>query len=40
MNEIHLPHLRQAIKVARRARIHGNHPFGAILVDPNNVVIL
>lgn len=40
MDEIHVGHLRRAIEVARRARAHGNHPFGAILVDGNNVVIL
>ncbi len=40
MDEPHLQHLRQAIEVARRSREHGNHPFGAILVDENNVVIL
>lgn len=40
MDEIHLRHLRRAIEVARSARAHGNHPFGAILVDENNVVIL
>jgi tRNA(Arg) A34 adenosine deaminase TadA len=28
-----LAHLRAAIEVAARARAHGNHPFGAILVD-------
>ncbi len=40
MNEIYLQHLRQAIAVARRSREHGNHPFGAILVDENNMVLL
>lgn len=40
MDEIHLHHLRRAIEVARRAREKGNHPFGAILVDENNVVLL
>jgi tRNA(Arg) A34 adenosine deaminase TadA len=40
MHEIHLPHLRRAIAVASRAREHGNHPFGAILVDENNRVLL
>ena len=40
MNPIDLGHLRTAIQVAREARDHGNHPFGAILVDDNNQVLL
>ncbi len=36
----HLQHLRRAIAVAQRSRRHGNHPFGAILVDENNIVLL
>jgi len=32
--------LRQAIQVAQRARAKGNHPFGAVLVDENDVVLL
>ena len=40
MNNIDLEHLRTAIEVARQAREHGNHPFGAILVDENNQVLL
>ncbi|MBI1879081.1 MAG: nucleoside deaminase [Chloroflexi bacterium] len=40
MQETHIEHLRRAIAVARRARKHGNHPFGAILVDENNGVLL
>ena len=40
MHELDLQYLRQAIAVARRAREHGNHPFGAILVSENNVVLL
>jgi tRNA(Arg) A34 adenosine deaminase TadA len=40
VDEIHLYYLRRAIAVARRARENGNHPFGAILVDKNNVVLL
>ncbi len=39
-SEIDLQHLRTAINIARRAREHGNHPFGALLVDENNTVIL
>lgn len=40
MNTTDLQHLREAIDVAQRARNHGNHPFGAILVDENNQVLL
>ena len=40
MNDIDLGHLRTAIDVAQLAREHGNHPFGAILVDENNEVLL
>jgi tRNA(Arg) A34 adenosine deaminase TadA len=32
--------LRRSFDVARRAMTHGNHPFGAILVDQNNNVLL
>ena len=40
MNEIDLQHLRTSIQVAQAARDHGNHPFGALLVDENNEVLL
>ena len=40
MNAKDLQHLRTAIEVAQRAREHGNHPFGALLVDENNQVLL
>lgn len=40
MKSIDLEHLRTAIEVAEQARAHGNHPFGAILVDENNQVLL
>ena len=40
MNQTDLQHLRTAIEVAQKAREHGNHPFGAILVDENNQVLL
>lgn len=40
MNSIDIQHLRTAIHVAEAARQHGNHPFGAILVDENNNVLL
>jgi tRNA(Arg) A34 adenosine deaminase TadA len=32
--------LRRSFDVARRAITHGNHPFGAILVDENNNVLI
>jgi tRNA(Arg) A34 adenosine deaminase TadA len=32
--------LRRSFVVARRARTHGNHPFGAILVDAAGEVLL
>jgi tRNA(Arg) A34 adenosine deaminase TadA len=31
--------LRRAFDVAKRAQTHGNHPFGAILVDPKGAVL-
>jgi len=40
MNNIIIKHLRSAIAVAWRARAHGNHPFGAVLVDEQNHVVL
>lgn len=40
MNPTDLEHLRTAIDVAQHAREHGNHPFGAILVDENDQVLL
>jgi tRNA(Arg) A34 adenosine deaminase TadA len=33
-------HLRRAIELAGLAREHGNHPFGALLVDPKGRVVL
>jgi tRNA(Arg) A34 adenosine deaminase TadA len=32
--------LRRTFDVARRSMTHGNHPFGAILVDPDRRVLL
>jgi tRNA(Arg) A34 adenosine deaminase TadA len=32
--------LRRSFDVARRALTHGNHPFGAILVDQNRAVLI
>ena len=39
MNTEDLGHLRTAMALAWRARAHGNHPFGALLVDENNQVL-
>jgi tRNA(Arg) A34 adenosine deaminase TadA len=33
LDEVSADHLRAAIAVARNARMNGNHPFGAVLVD-------
>lgn len=35
-----LARLRDAIEVARRAVLHGNHPFGAVLTDASGTVVL
>jgi len=35
-----IEHLRMAISLAGQAREHGNHPFGAILVDASQKVLL
>ena len=40
MNVADREHLRAAIAVAWSAREHGNHPFGAVLVDAHNRVVL
>lgn len=40
MNPEDLQHLRTAIEIAQKAREHGNHPFGALLVDENDQVLL
>jgi len=40
MDSIDIQHLRTTIETAWHARKHGNHPFGAILVDENNQVLL
>jgi tRNA(Arg) A34 adenosine deaminase TadA len=40
MNENDLRLLRHAIEVSRRSREHGNHPFGAILVDRDGNVVM
>src|SRR5262245_45887681 len=36
----HAAFLRRAFDVARQARAHGNHPFGAILVGPDGAVLM
>jgi tRNA(Arg) A34 adenosine deaminase TadA len=36
----HESFLRRAFAVAQRAHAHGNHPFGAILVDPDGKVLI
>lgn len=40
MLPISIPHLRTAIELAWQSRRHGNHPFGAVLVDENDQVLL
>jgi tRNA(Arg) A34 adenosine deaminase TadA len=40
MTDVDLPLLRRAIAIARRAREHGNHPFGALLADEQGRVLL
>ncbi len=39
MNKQGNAHLRRAIEVSIDARRHGNHPFGAVLVDGNGRVV-
>ena len=38
--ETDLQHLRRAVAVSLEAREHGNHPFGAVLVDPSGAIVL
>jgi len=40
MNDIDLRLLHRSIDVARRAREHGNHPFGVVLADEQGTVLL
>lgn len=40
MTENELKHLGVAIDIAQRARKHGNHPFGALLVVENGGILL
>lgn len=37
---VDLDRLRDAIAVSRRSRDNGQHPFGAVLVDPTGTVVL
>lgn len=39
-NEQMIRHLRQANKVAQKSMDAGNHPFGAVLVDADNVTVV
>ncbi|PWH17893.1 MAG: hypothetical protein DDG59_07215 [Anaerolineae bacterium] len=38
--DVHLPYLHRAVLLARQAREHGNHPFGALLVDEQGNILL
>ena len=40
MRSTDIRHLQTAIQAAQAARDHGNHPFGAILVDENDQILL
>ncbi len=40
MNSADTEHLQAAIAVARQAREHGNHPFGAVLADAHGQALL
>ena len=40
VSEIDEHFLRRSFEVARRASTHGNHPFGAILVDADRNVLI
>jgi tRNA(Arg) A34 adenosine deaminase TadA len=40
MNNMEIEHLKTAISAAWRARENGNHPFGAVLVDEHDQVVL
>ena len=39
MNDADLAHLRRSIEIAESARLHGNHPFGALLVSSDGEVL-
>lgn len=36
----HIYYLKEAIQVAKESAAAGNHPFGAILVDPDGTILL
>lgn len=36
---VHLAHLRETFAIARRARAHGNRPFGALLIAGNGAIL-
>jgi len=40
MNQKEIEHLKAAISAARISREKGNHPFGAVLVDDHNQIVL
>ncbi|GAA0254752.1 nucleoside deaminase [Cryptosporangium japonicum] len=40
ITDVDTDHLRTAISVARNARVNGNHPFGATLVDSTGTQVL
>ena len=40
MNDNDLKLIRLTLDLARQAREHGNHPFGALLADPDGKVLL
>jgi tRNA(Arg) A34 adenosine deaminase TadA len=40
LNDTDVVFLRRAIALAQRSRVHGNHPFGALLVDAAQQVVL
>ena len=40
VSELDLYFLRRSFEVARRSLTHGNHPFGAVLVDQNRKVLI
>lgn len=36
----HAPHLRRALELAATARARGDHPFGALLLDPETGAVV
>lgn len=40
VTDVDVARLRDAIAVSRRSRENGQHPFGAVLVDPSGAVVL